>query len=433
LKLSCSMILGTLAAGVLSCAQGGSLGARPRTADSLSVVDGRLQEAAALYNEGSYARVIDLLQPSGGMILSPKANYYIGSSFAALNDPQNAIRYLRMAVDSSQGETACRFQLARSLNAFGATGDARVQYRLILAKDSAFLPALFNLGTLCFDGRDFAGAADLFTKAVRLNPRDYLSFYNLGASLVNLGKSDSAMQFLRAGLALNVRYVPCLSLLASLYYKRKEYQDAERLYGMIVARDSLNADFWARRGYCMEKLGDPARAVICFRNASKLDTSNSTYFARLGQAYFESKEFDSAAVSYLRAASLEEDNPILYLNAGLAYARMDSLDPALGAFHSSYRASHTERLGFLYSQIAGAYYKQKRFRPAEQAYANALVYDPLNKRAIFFLAHSLDEIREPGRAAAAYGRFLKAARGDPSQADIVPYAKKRLRELSGGR
>jgi len=424
-------LLGMLAAGLLSCSQTGSLGAQVRSPDSLFVPDSRLQAAAALYNEGSYARVIDLLQPSVGFVLSPKANYYIGSSFAALNDPQNAIRYLRMAVDSSQGEIASRFQLARSLNAYGAAGEARAQYRLILAKDSAFLPALFNLGTLCFDGRDFAGAADLYTRAVRLNPRDYLSCYNLGASLVNLGKSDSAMQFLRASLALNVRYVPCLSLLASLYYKRKEYQDAERLYGMITARDSLNADFWARRGYCMEKLGDPGRAVLCFRNASKLDTTNSTYVARLAQAYFESKEFDSAAVSYLRAASIEEDNPVLYLNAGLAYARMDSLDPALGAFHSSFRASHTERLGFLYNQIAGVYYKQKRFRAAGQAYTRAIGYDPLNKRAIFFLAHSLDEIREPVRAAAAYGRFLKAAAGDPSQDDIIPYAKKRLRELSG--
>jgi tetratricopeptide (TPR) repeat protein len=409
------------------------LSAQPRPGDSPVRPDSLFQAAVVSYYEGAYARVIDLLQPSAGTLRSPKADYYLGSSFAALNDPQNAIRYLRMAVDSSARDIPYRFQLAKSLYAYGAAVDARTEYRLILEQDSAFLPALFNLGTLCFDSRDFGSAADLFSRAVRLNPRDYLSYYNLGASLVNLGKPDSAMQFLRASMALNLRYVPCLSLLASVYYKRKEYQDAGRLYGMIVARDSGNADSWARWGYCMEKLREPEWAVRCFRNASKLDTTNALYCARLGQAYFELKNFDSAAVSYSRAASLEEDNPVLFLNAGLAYASLDSLESALDAFHRSYVASHTERLGLLYSQIAGVYYKQKRFRRAEGSYLKALQYDPGNKRSVFFLAHSQDELRNFRGAAASYSRFLKLAGGEAAYADLVPYARKRLRELAAGK
>ena len=426
MKLAVSLLLASLVAGDL-------LSAQPRLVDSAARADSVLQAAVVSYYDGAYVHVIDLLQPSWGTPRSPKANYYLGSSFAALNDPQNAIRYLRTAVDSSAQVIPYRFQLAKSLNTYGAPAEARAQYRLILEQDSAFLPALFNLGALCFDGREFGSAAGLFSRAVRLNARDYLSYYNLGASLVNLGRLDSALQFLRASMALNPRYVPCLSLLASQYYKRKEYQDAERLYGMILVRDSVNADCWARRGYCMEKLGEEKRAVTCFRNAAKCDTSNATYFARLGQAYFELKEFDSAAASYIRAASIEEENPVLYLNAGLAYASMDSLESALDVFHRSYAASHTERLGLLYSQIAGVYYKQKRFRRAEGAYQKALQFDPGNRRAVFFLAHSQDELRNFRAAAGSYKRFLRLAGRDPSHADLVPYARKRLRELTAGK
>lgn len=426
MKLSVSLLVASLVAVDF-------LSAQSPPGDSATRADTLLQAAVVSYNAGAYMQVIDLLQPSGGAFRSPKANYYLGSSFAALNDPQNAIRYLRMAVDSSARDIPYRFQLAKSLNSYGAAGEARVQYRLTLEQDSAFLPALYNLGTLCFDGREFGSAADLFFRAVRFNPRDYLSYYNLGASLVNLGKPDSAMQFLRASMALTPRYIPCMSLLASLHYKKKEYEDAGRLYGMMVARDSGNADAWARWGYCMEKLKEPAWAMRCFRNASRLDTANAVYHARLGQAYFELKNFDSAAASYLRAASLEEDNPVLYLNAGLAYASMDSLERALDAFNRSYVSSHTERLGLLYSQIAGVYYKQKRFRQAEGGYRKALQYDPGNRRAVFFLAHSQDELRNFQGAAASYRRFLKVAEGDPVNADIVPYARKRLRELAAGK
>ena len=407
--------------------------ARPLPGDSLMAADSVLQAAVVSYNGGAYVRVIDLLQPSGGASRSPKANYYLGSSFAALNDPLNAIRYLRMAVDSSAGDVPYRFQLAKSLNAYGAAAEAREQYRLILAEDSSFLPALFNLGTLCFDGRDFASAAELFSRSVGLNARDYLSYYNLAASLVNLGRPDSALQFLRASMGLNPRYTPCLSLLASLHYKRKEYQDAGRLYSLVLARDSGNADCWARKGYCMEKLGEPEQAVHCFRNAAKFDTTNATYYARLGQAYFELKKYDSASVSYIHAALLEEENSVLYLNAGISYVRMDSLERALDAFHRSYMASHTERLGLLESQIAGVYYQQKRFRQAARSYLKALRYDPGNMRDVFFLAHSQEEIRDFQGAAASYRRFLKLAAGDATHGDLVPYAKKRLRELSAGK
>lgn len=409
------------------------LSAQPRSGESAVRADSLLQAAVVSYYEGAYAHVIDLLQPSGGIVRSPKANYYLGSSFAALNDPQNAIRYLRMAVDSSARDIPYRFQFAKSLNAFGAVAEARAQYHLILEQDSTFLPAIFNLGTICFDGRDFGSAAYMFSRAVRLNARDYLSYYNLAAALVNLGRPDSAMQFLRASLALNLRYVPCLTLLASQYYRRKEYQDAERMYGMILARDSVNADSWARRGYCMEKLGEEKRALLCFHNAAKYDTANATYLARLGQAYFELKQFDSAAASYSRAALLEEENPVLSLNAGVSYARMDSLGRALEAFHRSYAASHTERLGLLYTQMAGVYYKQKRFRQAEGAYLKALQYDPGNIRDIFFLAHSQEELHDFRGAAASYSRFLMRAGADAAYGDIVPYARKRLRQLPAGK
>jgi tetratricopeptide (TPR) repeat protein len=231
-------------------------------------------------------------------------------------------------------------------------------------------------------------------------------------------------------MALNIRFTPCQSLLASLYYKRKDYQDAERLYWMIVARDSMNPEYWARLGNCLEKLGEWKPAVDCFRSAAKYDTANSSYLSRLGQAYFELKKFDSAAVSYTRAALLEEDNPVLFLNAGLSYARLDSLEKALQSFHRSFVATHIERLGFLYGQIGGLYYVHKQFRQAARAYQSSLQYDPGNKRAVFFLAHSKEEIKDFAGAAAFYGRFLKLASGDTTASDLVPYARKRFRALT---
>ena len=395
--------------------------------------DTLIVSARSAFYDGAYDRVIALLQSSGTARRTPEADYYLGSAFASLNDPRNALRYLRTAVDSAPGVTTYRFQLAKALTSAGMPAEARVEYRRILGADSAFLPALFNLGTLSFDTRDYRAACDLFTRTVRLNPRDYLAYYDLGASLVNLGLGDSALQFLHASTTLNSRFIPSLTLLASLYYKKKRYDDAARLYQMVAERDSMIAENWARWGNCMEKTRNWYWMEHCFRTAAAIDTANASYSARLGEAFFEEKQFDSAAAAYLRAGALDSENPVPFLNAGLAYARMDSSVQALAAFRRAYAEYHIERVGFLYAQIAGVQYKRKDYRHAEQSYAKSLGYDPANVRALFFLAHARDELRKYRLAAETYRQFLKKASGEQSMEDIVGYARKRVRELPAGK
>ncbi|HUI11397.1 MAG TPA: tetratricopeptide repeat protein [Bacteroidota bacterium] len=122
-----------------------------------------------------------------------------------------------------------------------------------------------------------------------------------------------------------------------------------------------------------------------------------------------------------------------FLNAGLAYARLDSARSAIAAFRRAYTEYHVERIGFLYSQIAGVQYKMKDFRRAEESYTKALRYDPGNTRDLFFLAHAREEIRKFGPAADAYRQFLKRAGGEPSMKDLAAFARKRLRELHAGK
>jgi len=288
---------------IASRSSGEAIYAAPADADSI------LRAAQASFYDGAYDRVIAILQSSGASRRTPAADYYLGSAFISLNDPRNALRYLRAAVDSAPAVPCYRFQLARALGISGAGADARAEYCRILQADSAYLPALFNLGTLCFDARDYRSASEFFTRTVRLNPRDYLAYYDLGASLVNLGMSDSAMQFLHASTTLNSRFIPSLTLLASVYYKKRLYDDAARLYGMVNARDSGGAENWARWGNCLEKLQNWKGMARCFRAAAAIDTANASYCALLGQALYEEKQFDSAAAAYLRAGNIDPENP----------------------------------------------------------------------------------------------------------------------------
>jgi tetratricopeptide (TPR) repeat protein len=391
--------------------------------------DSLYQLGIRFYAEGQYARAIETLKAVTEDSLASGVAFYTGVSYAAVNDFQEARRHLESAVDFQPSNTGFRLHLARLLGQAGMLRDAEKHYEAILLVDSGSVPALTSLGLIANDRRDYERSSLLFGQAVRRNPRDYLSYFHLGSALTSLGKGDSARIFLSTSLTLNHGYTPAALLLASLHYRKQEYDDALRLYTLAGQQRPENADTWYKIGLCLEKLGDHEGSVNAFRTATVLDSLSEYAFAHLGQGYFQLGRFDSAAAAYQRAAEIDDENPIFFLNLALAWERLDSTQHAVDAFHRSIAAYHPDRIGRVYSQLGALHYNRKKFREARDAYRKALQFDPSDTDAYFYVAVACDRLRDSRSALAAYKLFLKTAGEDPARKEDVERAKKRVRVL----
>ena len=409
---------------VLNIAAPRALFAQRQGADSL------LRRAAALYAEGSYTEVVGMLSMITPDSLSAPEVFYLGTSYAALGDFRNSTRYLRASVSLAASHNGYRFQLARVLAQGGLVQDAKAQFEILLAGETPFLPAFINYGILLYEDGDYRGAAAAFEQSILLNPRDYTACYYLGSCLDRLGLPDSAMTYLAASLTLNPAYTPAGRLLASLYYARKDYQQSLLLYERLCKQRPRNPDYWYKAGLCSERLGSDQLAMDLFRHAAALDSTEALYPAHIGQIFFGHRSFDSSAAAYRQAVSLDAGNPVLLLNLGLSFARMDSTGPAIDAFTRSAAAHQVEKAAVAYIQLATVYYNARRYRKARTAYARALMLDPSNLEALFFIGFTLEQLGARDAARTAFTKYLQAAENEPSLEKRIAMVKERLQKLT---
>ena len=398
-------------------------------AHAQSGVDTLAALASKLYAEGNYREAIRL----GGAVAADTANgrlaFALGASYAALNDFQNARTYLERAVSLRPQETGYRFHLARLLVQLSMAGEATDHYEAILDQDSTFLPALYQLGLLMYERREYPRAAGYFQRIIRINPRDFLSQYYLGACYATMEQPDSARYVLSACVTLQPSYTPAVALLASLYFAKGEYAQSLRLYTRASRLRPDNADLLYRKGLCQEKLSDYREAIGAFRSATVIDTAHVHAYAHLGQSYFQMGKYDSAIAAYEEAVRLEEDNPSFLVNIALAWERRDSIERAAASFERAVRACQPDQIARLYAQLAALRFNAKQYREAKEAYRRALQIDPSSLTARFFIAVTHDQLKEYARARDAYRLFLRQAGADTTFVEKVRTAKHRMEVL----
>jgi tetratricopeptide (TPR) repeat protein len=391
--------------------------------------DSLVQRAGRALLEARHDEVIRMLGPLPDSTLTPQALSFLGAAYASLNDAERALRCFRAAVELDSITPAYRLQFARMLTAAGYLREADAQHHAILRRDPLFLPSQFSLGMSAVDRKQYPDAAAHFRAIIGKNPRDYLALYHLGHCYASMDSLDSARIFLAASLTLNSRYGPALELLASLYYRSSDYRQALRLYRTASREFPDRAEYWYHQGLCLEKLEDWHEARDCYRRSIGLDSTSSLSFAHLGQVYFELKRFDSSAVAYEKAVRLDEENPVLFLNLGLAYARARELPKAERAFKNAISAQDPAQVAKVYNQLGALYFVWERLRNARDSYRQALLYQPANLEALFYLAVSLDQLREYTSAANAYRAYLTRAAKDQTQTERLKVARERLKQL----
>jgi len=414
-------------AGLIGVLQTVPVGAQPTIGGA---PDSIVQRGGRAMLEARYEEAIRLLAVYPDTGLPPRALSILGGSYAALNDVERSLRYLRAAVVRDSNDTGYRFQLARMLAASGYAREAETQHMTILRRDTAFLPSLTSLGSLLMDRKEYLAASQMFRRVVQKNPRDYLSLYQLGSCYASLDSVDTARAFLAASLTLNHRYGPTLNLLASLYYRASDYRQALRLYRAASREYPDHAEYWYDQGLCLEKFEDWYGARDCYLKAISVDSGSSLTFAHLGQVYFELTRYDSSAMAYEQAVRIDEENPVLFLNLGLAYARGRELPKAESAFKSAIAAQDPEQVAKVYNQLGALYFVWERLRDARDSYRRALLYQPANLESLFYLAVALDRLREYPAAAEAYRKYLARAGTDPTQTERLKITKERLKQLA---
>lgn len=383
------------------------------------------------YNDALYKEAVMLYRNADFEKLSAEELFYLGLSFNNLRETIKASQYFRKAVELAGDHKGYRIQLARSLSQLGRTDEAISNYQTLIESDSTNVTALYELGLIYFDMRDYKEAIGMFNRLVTFNSNDFLSSYYLSYSMIlsqNPDLAEVAIKHLEHSVALNQSYIPAISLLASSKFNLQKYYDANALYSMAIKLRPNNADFYFKSGMCYERLKLYSEAANQYSKAVSLDYNEANYFDHLGFVHYNLNNYDSAVTAYKMAASID-DNPTYFINLGYTYAKMDSIKRSIESFQKALALMPVDKIGNIYNQIGAVYYAKKNYKEAKSAYEKSLLYYPGNTDAQFYIALINDKLMDWKNASLAYKKVLELADDDSLQTERVNFANKRLKEL----
>ena len=164
-----------------------------------------------------------------------------------------------------------RLQQAIKLRQAGKLREAEAICQELLAKFPDYVGALYTLGMVHIDNKNFGHALPCLVQAAMHNPADFRIMTNLAGVYLELEVSEMAAQTYERALALKDDVPEIHFNLGMIYMERREYQLAAHSFERTLVIQPAHASALVLLGQCQAHLGRTEEAALAFHRAHKLD------------------------------------------------------------------------------------------------------------------------------------------------------------------
>jgi len=149
--------------------------------------------------------------------------------------------------------------------------------------DSRADSLLFMKGINHMDRGEWLQASEEFSDAVRLEPADFVSWYNLGLAYINLGKMDAALIALMEAVARRPHFTEALNTLGYLYNQLREWEKAREVLEKAVHINPNFTEAWFNLGVTIlySSYGTRYNLQIILERLKSLDPSSAKSFEEI--------------------------------------------------------------------------------------------------------------------------------------------------------
>jgi superkiller protein 3 len=355
------------------------------------------------------------------------------------------------------------FQLAYAFTALHKTAEARAEYERALAIDPKMAEAYLNLGVLLIDS-DAAASVTNLRKGVDLLPAQSHPRYLLGVAQERAGDFAGAAESFEGAYRLDPKNPEPIVYLANLYLRLKRFPDAEAKLRIVLETQPKDGPAMLGLAECLDA-EKKAEAADAYRAYLAVQPGDPGARARLVHLLVEHKQYDVALAELDRAdadagggtsavpnldslrlraeiqvAQKKWDDAVVTLNQAIALAANDGgLHGELGRIYLQRRdfagaqkelkiALQTDRKNLDYwKDLSSSYYL------AGDCASTLAVLEEIAKMETpgagpwFIRALCYDKLNQPKPALEAYQTFLSLDQG--TNADQVWQAQERSKVL----
>ena len=148
------------------------------------------------------------------------------------------------------------------------------------------------------DRGDSAKAEAEFQRAAELDPSNMEALYHLARGRINAGDHESAAAMASVLLQDNAVSLRTLNLMAEVFYRREQWDQAARWMDKTVAAHPTVSPALSNRGRIALKLGRPGEALPYYRQALAHDRTYALAYVGLGDIAVMKGDVEAAAEQY---------------------------------------------------------------------------------------------------------------------------------------
>jgi tetratricopeptide (TPR) repeat protein len=243
------------------------LGNKPKVAEALC------QKGFSLYINGESRQALEYFKKATESDPSdPAAWSGLGSCYAGLNDPEDAIAAYKQAIDANPRDEAAYFHLGTYYDKLGRFEEAIDAYRQAIAISPQFEAAYFNLGLVLSRLGRFDEGRQAFETVTRINPEAAPAYYNAGIAYSQMGWFEDAVKAQKSVIRLQPDFAPAYFAMGEALYKLGREPEGFGAYREAIHADPDFAPAHFAMGSAMLKKGDKSGALEQFKILKKLDT-----------------------------------------------------------------------------------------------------------------------------------------------------------------
>jgi tetratricopeptide (TPR) repeat protein len=215
--------------------------------------------------------------------------------------------------------------------------DAETLYRTTLARNPRSWLAHNNLAMI---ERQRSGAGSEkawqhFQAALEIDPDEPLVHYNIGTTLMEMGRLEEALAQHREAVRLAPGYAEAHGNIGVDLQKLGRYDEAVQAYRIALSIKPELGMFRTNLGVSLEKLGRNDEASAEFREALTIDPQNTQDHHALGDALMHTGHTEEAIVQYREATRLDQTSATARNDLGYALFRAGRLDEAEAALRAA--------------------------------------------------------------------------------------------------
>ncbi|UCF92987.1 MAG: tetratricopeptide repeat protein [Desulfobacterales bacterium] len=265
---------------------------------------------------------------------------------------------------SLQVAVSTEINAAVRLHRQGNLEKARRMYERILERQPAHPDALHLLGVIAYQAGQFSRAANLISKAIRLDTCQPLFYVNLGNAYRENRALDQSVTCYRKALEINPEYPPAHYHLGNALAEQKKFDSAVRSYQTAIELEPNLIEAYHSLGNIYRQQGRARQAVDCYQKTLQAQADFTPALIGLGGVYQQLGRHAAAVRCLADALRAEPDACFrVYNNLGVSLQALGNLDEAIRCFKTAVELQH---------DYAAAYYNLGIAYHAHGAWAKAI-------------------------------------------------------------